>query len=464
MSGQASGIADNIRSVRAHIPAGVTLVCVSKFHPVEAIQEAYETGERHFGESRVQELQQKVPQLPADIHWHFIGHLQTNKVRDLLKLRPYLIQSVDSERLLRTINDEAAKMGFVQDVLLEVHVAKEETKTGMSPSEYEEILDFTRHNLLNVRICGVMVMATNTDDEQEIRRCFELAKSLYDRINRPIVNGPIVHLSMGMSDDYRIAIECGSTMVRIGSTIFGERAYPTSSQPGSSLPKAVFFDQDGVLFNSMPYHARSWEKAMNENGLPFTADQTYRNEGRTGASVIREAYLSVNKGSEPVDEAFMTELCERVYSAKSKYFNQFTGGQLPELIPGIMEVMTFLHEHGVECWVVTGSGQHSLIDNLHKTFPNMLSGIISAFDVKHGKPDPEPYLKAWERSGFKKEECFVVENAPLGVRAGKAAGLFVIAVNTGPLPDSALAAEAADLVLPDMSALLRFLKSLKNNS
>ena len=129
-----AGVAEQIRSVRAHIPAGVTLVCVSKFHPVEAIREAYEAGERHFGESRVQELQKKVPALPADIHWHFIGHLQTNKVRDLLKLRPYLIQSVDSERLLQAINDEAAKQGFVQDVLLEVHVAKEETKTGLTPS------------------------------------------------------------------------------------------------------------------------------------------------------------------------------------------------------------------------------------------------------------------------------------------------------------------------------------------
>ena len=132
-------VREQIRNVRAHIPASVTLVCVSKFHPVEAIREAYEAGERHFGESRVQELQKKVPALPTDIRWHFIGHLQTNKVRDLLKLRPYLIQSVVSKRLLQAINDEAAKQGFVQDVLLEVHVAKEETKTGLTPSEIEDL-------------------------------------------------------------------------------------------------------------------------------------------------------------------------------------------------------------------------------------------------------------------------------------------------------------------------------------
>ena len=215
-----AGIAKAIKEVRAHIPADVTLVCVSKFHPEQAIREAYDAGERHFGESRVQELQRKVPQLPADICWHFIGHLQTNKVRDLLKLRPYLIQSVDSMRLLQAINDEAAKQGFVQDVLLEVHVAKEESKTGFSPEELKELTANGQWLMANVRVRGLMTMATNTDDETEIRRCFMEAKALLSTFN-------IQHstLSMGMSDDYRIAIECGATMVRIGSTIFGERNY-----------------------------------------------------------------------------------------------------------------------------------------------------------------------------------------------------------------------------------------------
>ena len=220
-------ITNNIRNVRAHIPAHVTLVCVSKFHPVEAIREAYDAGERHFGESRVQELKQKIPLLPDDIHWHFIGHLQTNKVRDLLKLRPYLIHSVDSERLLNALNEEAIKQGIIQNILLEIHVAKEETKTGLSPSKIESILDHSATVWRGLRIVGLMAMATNTDDETEIRRCFNLTASLASdlySVSKTVFQAKPI-LSMGMSDDYRIAIECGSNMVRIGSTIFGERRY-----------------------------------------------------------------------------------------------------------------------------------------------------------------------------------------------------------------------------------------------
>ena len=220
-------ITNNIRNVRAHIPAHVTLVCVSKFHPVEAIREAYDAGERHFGESRVQELKQKIPLLPDDIHWHFIGHLQTNKVRDLLKLRPYLIHSVDSERLLNALNEEAIKQGIIQNILLEIHVAKEETKTGLSPSKIESILDHSATVWPGLRIVGLMAMATNTDDETEIRRCFNLTASLASdlySVSKTVFQAKPI-LSMGMSDDYRIAIECGSNMVRIGSTIFGERTY-----------------------------------------------------------------------------------------------------------------------------------------------------------------------------------------------------------------------------------------------
>ena len=428
------GIAQAIKDIRAHIPAGVTLVCVSKFQPVEAIQEAYEAGERHFGESRVQELQRKVQVLPADIHWHFIGHLQTNKVKDLLKLRPYLIQSVDSLHLLEAINNEAGKQGFVQDVLIEAHVAKEETKTGFSLDEISNLKSsISNLKYPNINILGFMGMATNTDDEEEIRRCFTAIRSISDT----------GIMSYGMSDDYQIAIECGSNMVRIGSSIFGAR---------KKLPKAVFFDQDGVLFNSMPFHAQSWELAMNENGLPFTAKQTYRNEGRTGASVISEAYRLIHGEDAP------QQLIEAVYAAKSAYFNRLTGGKLPDLIPGIREVLQYLKDKGVQCWVVTGSGQRSLLDNLQTTFPGIFTGVITAFDVQYGKPNPEPYLKAWVRSGFDKSECCVVENAPLGVRAGKAAGLFTIAVNTGILPDSALKDEGADLVFPNMEKLLQWFK------
>ena len=440
-----AGVTEQIKKLRAHLPAQVTLVCVSKFQPVEAIREAYEAGERHFGESRVQELQRKVPQLPSDIHWHFIGHLQTNKVRDLLKLRPYLIQSVDSEHLLHAINDEAAKLGIVQDVLLEVHVAKEETKTGLTPSEIEE-LKLKIEEFPNVRVLGLMTMATNTEDEEEIRRCFHEAHALVE--NLPI-------FSAGMSDDYKIAIECGATMVRIGSTIFGSRENQNEQMVNDQMvnsqrkrPKAVFFDQDGVLYNSMPYHAESWAWAMTKHGLPYTPMECYRNEGRTSTGVIQEHHQQMF-GTDATPE-----LIEAIYQDKSAHFTEMTGG-FPGIIPNVDKVLEYLHQQGIECWVVTGSGQRNLINALNKTFNNVFKGIISSFDCVKGKPDPEPYLKAWERSGFKKEECMVVENAPLGVRAAKAAGLFTCAVNTGILPDSELEAEGADVVLPDMMALLR---------
>ena len=442
-------VAANIKEVRAHIPAHVTLVCVSKFQSLEAIRAAYEAGERHFGESRVQELRQKAAVLPTDIHWHFIGHLQTNKVRDLLKLRPYLIQSVDSERLLQAINDEAAKMGIVQDVLLEVHVAKEETKTGFSPAEIEDwklkIEDFK-----NIRIRGLMTMATNTDDETEIRRCFTETRRVLNNLNNP--NNLI--LSMGMSDDYKLAIECGSTMVRIGSTIFGARSSgSTPEKPFGHTLKAVFFDQDGVLYNSMPYHAESWAWAMTKHGLPYTPMECYRNEGRTSTGVIQEHHQQMYGTDAPA------ELIEAIYKDKTEHFTKMTGG-FPGIIPDVDKVLKYLHEQGVECWVVTGSGQRNLINALNETFDHVFTGIISSFDVKHGKPDPEPYLKAWERSGFKKEECMVVENAPLGVRAAKAAGLYAVAVNTGILPDSDLWDEKADEVLPNMQALLARLTAI----
>ena len=430
-------ITDNLNKVRAHIPAGVTLVCVSKFQPVEAIREAYEAGERHFGESRVQELKAKIPQLPSDIHWHFIGHLQTNKVRDLIKLRPYLIHSVDSQKLLEAINDEAAKTGIIQDVLLEVHVAREETKTGLLPDQIGGILDLCRDKMQHIRICGLMCMATNTDDEAEIRRCFTETRELLSSFGGAV-------LSMGMSEDYPIAIECGANMVRIGSSIFGER---------KRMPKAVFFDQDGILYNSMPYHAESWAYAMTKHGLPYTPEECYRNEGRTSTGVIKEYFQRIyGKEATP-------EIIQAIYADKTEHFNEMTGG-FPGTIPGVSDVLHFLYDHGVQCWVVTGSGQHNLIDALNETFDHVFTGIISSFDVLHGKPDPEPYLKAWSRSGFKKEECMVVENAPLGVRAAKAAELFTCAVNTGPLPDSDLAAEGADRIFPDMYALLEWLKSL----
>ena len=221
----------NLAEIRKHIPQYVTLVCVSKFHPAEAIMEAYDCGERDFGESRVQELLPKYEALPKDIRWHFIGHLQTNKVKMIVPF-VHLIHSVDSLRLLETINKEAEKIQRKVRVLLEVHVAKEETKSGFSPEEIASLN--TKLSTLNyVEVCGIMGMATNTDDVEEWRRCFREIKILASHLS-PIANseapdrshGERPQISMGMSDDYLIAIEEGSTMVRIGSSIFGERNYP----------------------------------------------------------------------------------------------------------------------------------------------------------------------------------------------------------------------------------------------
>ena len=206
------------REIRNTLPADVTLVAVSKYHSAEQIAEAYAAGCRDFGESRVQELKLKQAALPKDIRWHFIWHLHTNKVRDLLRLRPYLIQSVDSEHLLRAIDTEAGKQGIVQDILLELHVAAEETKSGMSIDEFNQLLN-SLTEYPNIRIRGIMGMATNTDDEPEIRRCFHALHEQYLRfLDRCSLDNGL--LSMGMSDDYSIALSEGSTMVRIGSAIF----------------------------------------------------------------------------------------------------------------------------------------------------------------------------------------------------------------------------------------------------
>ena len=222
-------ISSRIATIRTTLPNGVAMICVSKFHPAEAIMEAYACGERDFGESRVQELLPKYEALPKDIRWHFIGHLQTNKVKMVVPV-VYLIHSVDSLRLLETINREAEKIQRRVKVLLEVHVAKEETKSGFTPEEFLSLS--TQLSTLNyVEICGIMGMATNTDDEQEIRRCFRAIRTLAHNLlpiansQYPITNSQSPIISMGMSDDYPIAIEEGSNMVRIGSSIFGERQY-----------------------------------------------------------------------------------------------------------------------------------------------------------------------------------------------------------------------------------------------
>lgn len=220
-------VKENILKVMSTIPVGVTLVAVSKFHPVESLREAYNVGQRVFGESRVQELVQKSQEMPSDTQWHFIGHLQTNKVRQLLSCNVALIHSVDSLKLLSTIDAEAKRAGKTVDVLLQIHVAREQTKFGFSIEELETLAcsaDLLLYN--NVRVRGIMAMASNIDDDNEIRKEFRCVHETFERIKSTISNNSVFDIvSMGMSDDRNIAIQEGSTMVRVGTAIFGEREY-----------------------------------------------------------------------------------------------------------------------------------------------------------------------------------------------------------------------------------------------
>jgi hypothetical protein len=218
--------AKNLARVKSAIGTDkVTLVAVSKTHPVEKIQAMYEAGQRDFGENRVQELITKQPLLPSDIRWHLIGHLQTNKVKYIAPF-VYLIHSVDSPKLLKEINREAVKNKKVIDCLLQVYIAKEETKFGLSEDEVLAILDSDEYKAMkNIKIRGLMGMATNTENEATVRNEFRSLKQFFDSLkNSHFRGGPdFAILSMGMSSDYKIAIEEGSTMVRIGSALFGER-------------------------------------------------------------------------------------------------------------------------------------------------------------------------------------------------------------------------------------------------
>ena len=220
-------LSEKINNIQKTLPAGVRLVAVSKYHPASLIQEAYDAGQRIFGESHVQELVAKHDALPKDIEWHFIGHLQTNKVK---YIAPFvsLIHAVDSERLLIEIDKQAKRSGRTIPVLLQMHVAKETTKFGFTP---DELLNFMENGdwrqYTNIRFSGIMCMATNTDDEALIASEFEQAKTLFHRIKEKYFSDSDTfnECSWGMSGDYPIAIEHGSTLIRIGSMIFGERTY-----------------------------------------------------------------------------------------------------------------------------------------------------------------------------------------------------------------------------------------------
>ncbi len=220
-------IQENLKGVLNDLPTPVRLVAVSKFHPCEAIESAYAVGQRIFGESKVQELQEKYEALPKDIEWHFIGHLQTNKVK---YIAPYIamIHAVDSFKLLTEINKQAAKAGRVIPCLLEIHIAQEDSKYGFTMNSCREMLEKGEWKSLNhISIAGVMGMATNTSDSNQIRKEFESLHSFFNELKSNYFSerGEFKEISMGMSHDYQLAVEAGSTLVRVGSHIFGERNY-----------------------------------------------------------------------------------------------------------------------------------------------------------------------------------------------------------------------------------------------
>lgn len=217
-------IKERLHRILATLPEGVKLVAVSKFHPAEAVEEAYNAGQRIFGESRPQEMAAKAKVLPKDIEWVMIGHLQTNKVK---MIAPFvsLVASADSERLIEEIEKQAAKNERTIDILLEVHIADEESKSGWSLSELKEYLaSGALERMEHIRVRGVMTIATNTDDEAIIRRDFNNIRTIFEEL-KPRFGEAFDTLSIGMSDDYPIALEYGSTMVRIGTAIFGHRVY-----------------------------------------------------------------------------------------------------------------------------------------------------------------------------------------------------------------------------------------------
>ena len=220
-------IQENLNIVRATIPSNVTLIAVSKTKPVSDLQEAYDAGQRIFGENKALEMRDKYQELPKDIQWHFIGHLQTNKIK---YIAPYvtLIHAIDSLSLLEAVNKEAAKNNRVIDCLLQFHIAQEETKFGLDIEEAKSLLESESFkNLKNINICGVMGMATFTDDVVQVRNEFKNLRNIFEALKENYfkANDSFKEISMGMSDDYPIAIEEGATMVRVGSKIFGARNY-----------------------------------------------------------------------------------------------------------------------------------------------------------------------------------------------------------------------------------------------
>jgi hypothetical protein len=220
-------IKENLEKIRATLPEGVTLVAVSKTKPISDLQEAYDAGQRVFGENYPQEMRDKHEVLPKDIQWHFIGHLQTNKIKYIIDYVK-LIHSIDTANLLEAVNKEAKKHDRVVDCLLQFHIALEETKFGLDLDEARQLLDSEAFKQMeNIRVCGVMGMGTFTDDMEEVRKEFKHLKSIFETLKKDYFadQEQFKEISMGMSEDYPIAIEEGATLIRVGSKIFGARVY-----------------------------------------------------------------------------------------------------------------------------------------------------------------------------------------------------------------------------------------------
>jgi len=217
-------IQDNLLKIKSQLPENVTLVAVSKTKPVKDLMEAYHAGQRIFGENKIQEMTEKWQQMPKDIEWHMIGHVQSNKVKYMV---PYvkLIHGVDSLKLLKEVNRQAIRWRKSINCLLQIHIAEEETKFGLDEKELEELLNSDEFKeMKNINVIGLMGMATFTDNEEQIKKEFQYLKTIFDKVSKlKTDNCQLNTLSMGMSGDYQLAIECGSTMVRIGSSIFGGR-------------------------------------------------------------------------------------------------------------------------------------------------------------------------------------------------------------------------------------------------
>ncbi|PKP36871.1 MAG: YggS family pyridoxal phosphate-dependent enzyme [Bacteroidetes bacterium HGW-Bacteroidetes-14] len=216
-------VENNITELRKELPSTVKLVAVSKFMPNELIMEAYNAGQRDFGENRPQELNRKMAELPSDIRWHFLGHLQTNKIKLIID-SVSLIHSADSLRLISEIGKEAAKRGLVKDILIQQHISSEDTKQGFSSIEMEEAAIFARETT-GIRVCGVMGMATYTDDMEQVRGEFRGLRLTFEKLKSTLFadDRAFEHISMGMSGDFPLAVEEGSTIVRVGTRIFGSR-------------------------------------------------------------------------------------------------------------------------------------------------------------------------------------------------------------------------------------------------